>query len=198
MITRPGGSGDEAFASVLAAAQVGAAWACSKIWSDHAPAVAAFLSARGSREPDDVTSEVFLDVFARLPSFVGDATAFRSFVFSIAYRRLVDELRVRSRRGETLEYRDEADARRASSAEDGALESLADQRVRELIQSLAPEQRDVMLLRIIADLTVGQVADVLGKTEGAVKALQRRALAQLAKKVVDPRTPAGPSSDSGE
>lgn len=181
---------------MLAAAQVGAAWACSKLWHDHAPAVAAFLAARGSSEPDDLTSEVFLDVFARLPTFVGDATAFRSFVFSIAYRRLVDELRARGRRGDTLEYRVDTDARRASSAEDGALQSLADQRVRELIASLAPDQRDVMVLRIIADLTVEQIADVLGKSEGAVKALQRRALAQLAKKIADPRTPAGPASDS--
>ncbi len=197
-MTAPGDAGAEAFASVLAAAQAGAGWACTRLWNSHAPAVSAFLAARGSREPDDLTSEVFLVVFDRLGDFRGDAAAFRSFVFSIAYRRLVDELRVRGRRGESVELIAEEDPRRASSAEEDALERLANERTVALLRSLPPDQRDVMVLRVVADLTVEQVAVVLGKREGAVKALQRRALVQLRKKISDPRTPAGPADDSGE
>lgn len=141
---------------------------------------------------------MFLVVFERLRDFTGDAAAFRSFVFSIAYRRLVDELRMRGRRGETVELLDEEDPRRASSAEDDALDRLATERTVAIMQSLAPDQRDVMMLRIVADLTVEQVAVVFGKREGAVKALQRRALMQLRKKFSDPRTPQGPADDSEE
>ncbi|MEN9621336.1 MAG: hypothetical protein RL499_1529 [Actinomycetota bacterium] len=188
--------GDDAFASVLVAAQAGASWACTRLWSDHAPAVAAFLTARGSREPDDLTSEVFLTVFDRLASFSGDATAFRSFVFSIAYRRLVDELRMRGRRGETVELIASEDPRRASSAEDDATTRLGDQRALQLIAELPADQRDVMALRIVADLTVEQVAEVLGKQPGAVKALQRRALERLRKKFEAPRTPPALANDS--
>lgn len=191
-----GSRGDEAFASVLVAAQAGASWACTRLWSDHAPAVAAFVSARGSREPDDLTSEVFLTVFDRLGAFRGDAAAFRSFVFSIAYRRLVDELRMRGRRGETVELLAEEDPRRASSAEDEAAARLGDQRAIALIASLPADQRDVMALRIVADLTIEQVAEVLGKRPGAVKALQRRALERLRRKIEQTRTPAGPADDS--
>lgn len=187
---------DEAFASVLAAAQAGASWACTQLWNDHAPAVAAFAQARGSREPDDLTSEVFLTVFDRLSSFQGDAENFRSFVFSIAYRRLVDELRARGRRGETVELQVDDDPRRASSAEEEATARLGDHRAVVLIAALPADQRDVMMLRIVADLTVEQVAAVLDKRPGAVKALQRRALERLRKKLDATRTPVAAADDS--
>lgn len=187
---------DETFTSVLLAAQTGAAWACTHIWVEHAPAVAAFLTARGSREPEDLTSEVFLTVFERLRDFSGDAAAFRSFVFSVAYRRLVDELRMRSRRGETAEWSPESDPRRASSAEDEATARIGDARALALLDQLPPDQRDVMVLRIIADLTVEQIAEVLHKRAGAVKALQRRALENLRKKVAPTRTLSDPAGDS--
>jgi len=189
---------DDAFATLLAAAQTKAGWACTQLWNDHAPAVAAFLRVRGSRDPDDLTSEVFLVVFDRLPSFRGDAMAFRSFVFSIAYRRLVDELRMRSRRRDTVELLPHEDPRRASSAEDEAETRIGDQRVRALLDDLPPDQRDVMVLRIVADLTIDQIADIVGKRPVAVKALQRRALERLRKKLAVPRTPAELASDSGQ
>lgn len=190
--------GDALFAEVLAAAQAGERWACTQLWVEHAPAVAAFVTARGSREPDDLTSEVFLAVFDRLADFRGDAAAFRSFVFSIAYRRLVDELRARSRRGDAAEWTAETDPRRASSAEDEASARLGDRAALALLDDLPPDQRDVMVLRVVADLTVEQVAGIVGKRPGAVKALQRRALERLRKKVDPTRTPASPASDSDE
>ena len=54
-----------------------------------------------------------------------------------------------------------------------------------LLGTLSPDQRDVLLLRIIGDLSVDRVAEVLGKTPGAVKALQHRGLTQLRKTVVE-------------
>ena len=76
------------------------------------------------------------------------------------------------------------------SAEHDAERRLGDERARQLLDDLVPDQRDVMVLRIVADLTVEQVAEVLGKNVGAVKALQRRALENLRKKVAPTRTPA--------
>jgi len=194
-VTAP--TGDEAFGSTLVAAQNGAAWAFTSLWNEYAPAVAAFLRARGSREADDFTSEVFLAVFDSISTFRGGQAEFRSFVFSIAYRRLVDELRMRARRGTHDEWSPETDARRSPSAEDEAHSRLGEERALSLLDILPPDQRDVMVLRIVADLTVEQVAAVLGKREGAVKALQRRALENLRKKVAPTRTPTKPSRDSG-
>ncbi len=197
---RAGGSttGDDAFPGVLLAAQSGASWACTNLWIDHAPAVMAFLKARGSHEPEDLTSEVFLAVFDSLDRFSGNQADFRAFVFTIAYRRLVDELRRRSNRAIHVEWDDDADPRRSASAEQDAIGNLADASARAVLEGLPPDQRDVMVLRIIGDLTVEQVAEVVGKRPGAVKALQRRALASLRKKFAAGRTPAGASGDGRE
>ena len=191
------GASPEAFEATLLAAQQGSGWAFTAIWVEYAPAVAAFLRARGSREHDDLTSEVFLAVFDQIRAFRGGQAEFRSFVFSIAYRRLVDELRMRARRGTHEEWRADSDPRQSPSAEDDATTSIGEAEALRLLDILPPDQRDVMVLRVIADLTIEQIAHVLGKREGAVKALQRRALENLRKKISPSRTPTTASRDSG-
>ncbi|MGR2752281.1 RNA polymerase sigma factor [Agromyces arachidis] len=188
----------DAFASILAAARAGARWACTELWAAYAPGVAAFLRARGSLEPDDLTSEVFLTVFDRLGAFEGGEAEFRSFVYTIAYRRLTDELRRRGRRGVHEPWSAETDPRQVPSAEEDALRSLGDAAAFDLLDGLSPDQRDVMVLRIVADLTVEQVAEVLGKRPGAVKALQRRALDALRRRFARARTPRAASGDDRE
>lgn len=182
----------------LDAARAGEPWALTQLWVEYSPAVAAFLNARGSSEPDDVTSEVFLAAFERLPEFRGDAAAFRSFLFSIAYRRLVDELRRRERRGPSIELTADNDPRRDDGADVEVDRHLADERALRLLQSLPDEQADVMVLRFIVDLSVEQTAEVLGKKPGAVRALQFRAVARLRKKISPPRNAVQGSSDSRE
>jgi RNA polymerase sigma-70 factor, ECF subfamily len=196
MAVRDIAPGAQTFEARLAAAQAGSSWACTVLWVDHAPAVAAFLKARGSREPEDLTSEVFLAAFDRLGDFVGGEAEFRSFVFSIAYRRLVDELRKRYRRGDTVELTAERDPRLAPSAEDVVLRQLGDESALRLFDALPDAQRDVMMLRIVADLTVEQIAQTLRKRPGAVKALQRRALESLRKNFPADRTLSHRASDS--
>ena len=74
--------------------------------------------------------------------------------------------------------------------EEDAFASLAHDQVRDLVAVLSPDQRDVVLLRIVADLSVEDVARLLGKREGAVKALQHRALAALRRHLDDDPRPA--------
>lgn len=167
--------GDEDFE----AARAGSAPALRALYERYAPAVAGYLRSRGAREPEDLTSEVFLGVLPRLSTFRGDEAAFRSFVFTVAHARLVDDLRRRSRTPDAVPWSADDDGRTTASAEEGALESVGTQRVLRLLEQLVPDQRDVLLLRVVADLTVDQVADVLGKSSGAVKQLQRRGLIAL-------------------
>ncbi|MEO7348318.1 MAG: sigma-70 family RNA polymerase sigma factor [Terrimesophilobacter sp.] len=183
------------FVTLLAAAQTGEQWAFATLWVEYAPAVTAFLRARGSREPDDITSEVFIAVFERLPQFVGGEAEFRSFLFSITYRRLVDEFRMRARRGESSEWTAEKDPRRSPSAEQEAFDRVADGAALALIDTLPEDQRNVLALRIIADLSIDQIATVLDKRPGAIKALQRRALERLRKNFPPSRTPDAHSND---
>lgn len=169
----------DSWSETLTAAQAGDPSACGALWRTYAPAVVAFARARGSREPEDLTSEVFLTVFRRLSDLTGGPDAFRAFVFTVAHRRLVDERRRHSRRGETATWSEETDRRTCDSTETVVLEAMGSAEARRMIEALAPDQRDVLTLRIFGDLTVEHVAAVLGKRPGAVKALQRRGLEAL-------------------
>ncbi len=172
------------FEAVLGAAQAGAGWAAEELWVSLAPVVAGYLRAQGAAEPDDLTSEVFLGVFRSLGSFAGSEEQFRSWVFTIAHRRLTDERRRSGRRPPPVCGLEPDQGPSGPSAEQEALRRLSTERVREVCDRLVPDQRDVLLLRLVGGLTVEEVAAALGKSEGAVKALQRRALV-AARKVVD-------------
>ncbi len=173
------------FDDVLAAAQARAGWACTRLYESLAPAVAGYLRNQGVREPEDVTSEVFLAVFARLGSFAGTEAQFRSWVFTITHHRIVDDRRSAARRPapQSLDALppDGRENGWSEPAEDDAIGRLGTERVQRVLAGLTPDQRDVLTLRVLADLTVDQVAAVVGKPPGAVKALQRRALATLRK-----------------
>ncbi|WP_026874561.1 RNA polymerase sigma factor [Jiangella gansuensis] len=168
---------------MLAAARSGASWAFERLYAELAPAVAGYLRLQGAAEPEDLTSEVFLGVFAGLSGFDGTETQFRSWVFTIAHRRLIDERRRAVRRPATPTDDPVLLDRPGGDAEADAIDAIGLRRVLELCATLSPDQREVVVLRIVADLTVEQVAEVVGKSPGAVKALQRRGLGALRKKV---------------
>ena len=176
-------TGAHGFDEVLAAARLGEAWALSALFRSYAGSVAGYVRARSPAEPDDLVSEIFTSVFTSLDRFSGSEPDFRGWLFTIAQRRVVDDLRRRSRRVETTPYTPEDDDRQVASAEQGLLDRLGEQWVRGVLSRLVPDQREVLLLRILGDLTVDQVAELLGKSSGAVKALQRRGLA-AAEKIV--------------
>jgi RNA polymerase sigma factor (sigma-70 family) len=174
----------EAFNAVLAAARSGDQAALEALYRDLAPPVLGYLRVQGAREPEDVASEVFVALVRGLAGFKGDERDFRSWVFTIAHRRLVDERRRNSRRLETPA--DPETLRLLGPAGDVEGEALARLGGRPAVQALhrlTPDQRAVVLLRVLADLPVAEVARVLGKSAGAVKTLQRRALARLAREI---------------
>jgi RNA polymerase sigma factor (sigma-70 family) len=172
---------DGEFDGVVAAARAGAQWALERIYEVMSPAVAGLFRAQGIDEPDDLTSEVFVGVLRNLAWFDGDARSFRSWVFTIAYRRLADERRRRARRPATLPLADRPEPAAPDDVHADVERSLATARVRALCDRLVPAQRDVLLLRVFGDLTVDQVAGVVGRSRGAVKALQRRGYATIAR-----------------
>lgn len=164
------------FDRLLASARTGEPHACRLIFDDLARPVAGYLRARGARDVEDLTSDVFLAVFTGLDRFVGGQPEFRSWVFTIAHRRMVDDHRRRVRTPWLEEYEPGSDDRVSPSAEDGALERLGTLEVERLLALLTDEQREVLTLRVVGDLTVEQVAAIMGKQPGAIKALQRRGL----------------------
>jgi RNA polymerase sigma-70 factor (ECF subfamily) len=167
------------FDGVLAAARAGAGWAFEVIYRDLAPAVTGYLRLHGALEPDDLASETFLGVFTGLAGFSGDEAGLRAWVFTIAHRRLVDDWRRRSRRPQLCDAEPEPGYLVGGDVEDDVLGRMGTETVTRLCGELPSDQRSVLLLRILADLTVEQVAQVLGRSVPSVKALQRRGLRTL-------------------
>lgn len=179
---RPAIIGD-GFPEVLAAAKANAAWAFTRFYEALAPKVAGYFRLQGVADPDDLTSEVFLSAFSSIGDFTGNEDQFRSWLFTIAHRRLTDERRRQSRRplvadGVEAEFEGRAVV---DDVEREVLSRLSLERVQLLCDRLVPDQRDVLLLRLVGAMTVEEAALALDKSPGAVKALQRRGLSAIKK-----------------
>lgn len=180
----------EEFQATLDAAQAGAEWAWAHLYSELAGTVTGYLRSRGATDAEDLTSETFLQVARNIKSFEGNYESFRSWVFVIAHRRLLDSRRASGRQPKTVSD-DSPLAVVADShhVDDEALSRISTQKMEALFAGLTEDQRDVLALRVIADLSVEQTAQTLGKGIGAVKALQRRALASLKRSLSDTGVP---------
>ena len=167
------------FEGALGAAKAGDEWAWALIYRDLAGPVTGYLASRGAREPDDLAAETFLQVARNIQSFDGSESAFRSWVFVIAHRRLIDMRRAQARRPETTSMSSEGAEQVGGDVEGEAIDQLVTAEMTAAFQRLTEDQRDVLALRIIANLTLEETATVVGKRIGAVKAIQRRALLAL-------------------
>lgn len=189
---------DREFADVLRTARAGDESAWASLYRELAPQVRAYLWARGATEPDDLTGEVFLQVVRDLGSFSGGRREFFAWVFTVAHHRLLDDVR-RARRRPSDPAPDEVleEHLPPSDVEDEALDVLAAHEVQSLVAKLSQDQRSVLLLRILGDLSIDEVARVTGKTPGAVKALQRRGLAAVKREMSREAVSLGRSSALG-
>ena len=170
----------QGFDRLLVAARRGDESAWTALYLDLAPVVTGYLAGQRCPSSEDVASETLLQVVRDLHRFDGDETAFRSWVFTIAHHRLVDARRhVAARPAEpaTTEVLERNGA--PLSFEDPTIANLGPTELDHLLEVTTPDQRDVMLLRYVADLTLHEVAEVLGKDYNAVKALHRRAMDAL-------------------
>jgi RNA polymerase sigma-70 factor (ECF subfamily) len=145
-----------------------------EVYRELAPAVLGYLRAQRASDPEDVLGEVFLQVARDLGRFHGDAAALRRWVFAIAHNRLQDARRREGRRPPVATGA--VPDRPAPAAPDRLDPGLV-----EALWTLTPEQREVLVLRFVADLPLDDVARITHRRTGAVKALQHRALEALAR-----------------
>ena len=149
-------------------------------YNNFAGPVFGYLRARGVDDPEAVTQDVFLALYPKLANLEGGLQGARTLLFSIAHARMVDHYRKRERTPDSAPYEAELDARRAPSAEEQAF-GRGSLGVTELLEDLAADYREVLALRVVADLSVEETAAIMGKSQGAIKQLQRRALGALRK-----------------
>jgi RNA polymerase sigma-70 factor (ECF subfamily) len=180
----------ERFREVLDAARGGSEAAFAVLYRDLAPAMLAFARGRGASDPEDVVAETMTSVARNLRRFRGDEAAFRSWAFTIAYRRVVDHRRRAARRVAMRPLGETEDWAGGATAED-VIDGHPSEPVLGALRRLGPEQRDVVLLRVVGELSVREVACVMGKREGAVKMIQARALEQLRRELQPLQAAAG-------
>lgn len=181
---------DDGFAVTLAAARLGDAGAWSRLYHDVAPMLIGYLRAQRLPDPEDVAGEVLLEVVRDLGRFEGDARGFRSWVLAIAHHRLLDARRREARRPVTCVPTSDLEPRAA--ADDTEASSLAHVGLGELepaLATLTEEQRSVLLLRVVGDLSIADVAAILSKRPGAVKQLQRRAVESMRRAIDEAERP---------
>jgi len=168
--------------AAIKSAQAGDPRGFEQIFRVCGGSVAGYLRARGVRDPDGIANDVFMRAFRAIPTFDGDAARFRAWIFTITHHAAVDDARRRKRRAREVPLAQAPDAP-GSDVESYVLANLAHERVDELLSVLSPDQRDVLMLRVVADLSVADTAAILGKSLEAVKALQHRALATLRRSI---------------
>lgn len=157
-----------------------------QLWRALNPQLLRYLAVRGVDSSEDVAAETWLQVVRDLPRFIGDGDGFRAWVFTMARHRTIDAARARAARP-VVAMADVSGAGQAAtspSAEDEALTNVSTERALSLVASLPPEQAELVMLRVVADLDVAVVAELVGKTPGAVRVAVHRALRMLSN---DPR-----------
>jgi RNA polymerase sigma-70 factor (ECF subfamily) len=165
----------------LALAQQGDPDAIGALYDQHYSAMLRYFRARVAslEAAEDLTGDVFKQMVGALPQYRAVGLPFRAWLFRIAHNRLVDHYRKESSR---VSVQLEAVEQEVRGGDDPAL--AAEQRLTlehaiRALTELESSQRDVLSLRFLSGLSLRDTALALGKTEDAVKALQRRGLAAL-------------------
>ncbi|MGH8947140.1 MAG: RNA polymerase sigma factor [Acidimicrobiia bacterium] len=170
---------DTGFASshLIDRARAGDGEAWSQIVRELGPRVQGYARGRGVADAEDVMQDVFTAAAYRIVDFDGEWRAFRSWIFSIAYRQIVNRYRSPSRLDTALpEF--VIDRRRSGPDEIVVLQETASDAVAAL-DVLNEVERDVILLRVVAGLDTAEVAKAVGKTPGNVRVIQSRALEKV-------------------
>jgi RNA polymerase sigma-70 factor (ECF subfamily) len=161
----PGDAGD---AVLIAQWRAGDERAASRLVGRHAEALVRFVGRLGALdEVDDLVQETFIKAFGALDGFRADSS-FRTWLFTIARRLVIDRRRAQTRRGSTVEL-DEGMTASGYDVLDDLVASEQGERIREALATLTRLQRGVFLARVQDGLSYRDIADTLGTTEGAAR-----------------------------
>ncbi|WP_257016226.1 MULTISPECIES: ECF subfamily RNA polymerase sigma factor, BldN family [unclassified Streptomyces] len=170
-------------------AQAGEADAFGRLYDQYSDTVYRYIYYRvgGKATAEDLTSETFLRALRRIGTFTWQGRDFGAWLVTIARNLVADHFKSSRFRLEvtTGEMLDANEVER--SPEDSVLESLSDTLLLDAVRRLSPQQQECATLRFLQGLSVAETARVMGKNEGAVRALQYRAVRGLARFLGDKR-----------
>lgn len=165
---------------MLADAQQGSGDAFAVLWRDANPALLRYLRVVAPEHAEDIAAETWVQVVRGLPKFSGDEAAWRAWLFTNARRRMLDQARTGKRHPtQPLDDVHSVEVPRTPDAEQIAMENLATEAAIAALSRLPKQQAEVILLRVVSGLDTDVVADMIGKTPGAVRVLAHRGLKRL-------------------
>lgn len=159
----------------------GAAWSWPELFDHFAPAIHSFARSRGVSSPEDIVQDVFTAAVQRFPRFEGDSSGLRSFLFTLAYRRIADEHRSSYRRPEKLVAHHVPTADEGVGIEDSVTEVESAREAMAALDILNQRERRVIEMRIIDEASPAEVAASMGLSNGNVRVIQARALMKIRK-----------------
>jgi len=165
-------------------AQKGERAALEELYLIHFDRIYSYLhvSVGNRHDAEDLTTQTFLKMLESIGRFRWQSAPFSAWLFRIAHNLAMDHFRA-NKRWQPEEEVPEPEPDEVTSAETGALESIGRKSMLELIEDLSPEQQQVLTLKFVFNFANAEAATILGKTEGAIKSLQHRALVSLQKQL---------------
>jgi RNA polymerase sigma-70 factor, ECF subfamily len=168
---------------LLQEAKNGSTQAFGELYEQYAPRIFRFLYAHldNRLDAEDLTEEVFLKAWRALPKYQEKGLPFTAFLFRIAQNTLTDYYRRTTRPGREILHEDIPDNNPKNELVEVVLAKLEQQELRRLLLELREDYRTVLVARFLSDLSPEETAQMMGKTPGAVRVLQHRALAAMRK-----------------
>jgi RNA polymerase sigma-70 factor (ECF subfamily) len=165
-------------------AQKGDRDALEELYLIHFDRIYSYLhvSVGNRHDAEDLTTQTFLKMLESIGKFRWQSAPFSAWLFRIAHNLAMDHFRA-TKRWQPEEEVPEPEPDEVTSAETGALESIGRKSMLELIEDLSAEQQQVLTLKFVFNFSNAEAATILGKTEGAIKSLQHRALVSLQKQL---------------
>lgn len=166
---------------MLEAARGGEEWAAAVLFRAFQPSLLRYLRWQEPAVAEDISGETWLALAGHIGQFEGDEAALRGWVFSVARRRLADHRRrAARRRTHPVGPEDLLGTPGGPDPAEVAVDALSAQEAIDLLTAgLSRDQAEVLVLRVVAGMSVEEVARMLGKRPGTVRVLQHRALRQL-------------------
>lgn len=165
---RAGGADEQRDLELIARWKAGDERAATELVERHSSALARFAVASGERnDVEELVQDTFVRAFGSIDGFRGEST-FRTWLFTIERRLLLDRRRAEKRRRDRNELQED-DAATEYDALDSVVADETQARLQEAVKTLSPTQREVFSLRIAEGLSYKEIAEAVGTTEGAAR-----------------------------
>ncbi len=158
-----------------------------QLFREFNPQLVRYLRHHMQFDYEDVASETWVAIAKGIKEFNGNSRDFRAWMFGIARNKVADYFRVagRSRMAfeqERLHFDGDSRELSDSTATPAIANVSAEEAIETLLETLPQHHAEVLLLRIVADLSVEEVSELIGKSQEAVRVIQHRAINALVKK----------------